>query len=88
MDRIPRKQEQLYLMEQVELVHKINKAKKKRKMKREIQEKKVKKTSPPPRKSRASLETMEGLWEEEKALYQGEDHSEYEESDKEFVIEE
>ena len=70
MDRIPRRQDQLYLMKQVELVHKVDKAKKKRKRKRERQEKKVKKTSPSPKKIRVSLDTMV---EEKKPLSQGED---------------
>ena len=52
-------------MEQVELIHDINKVEKKRKRKRERQEQKLKKTAPPPKKSRVPLDTMSKLLEEE-----------------------
>ena len=52
-------------MEQVELVHDINKIEKKRKKNRERQEQKLKEIAPPPNKRKVPLDTMSGLSKEE-----------------------
>ena len=65
LDQIPRTQELEFLMEQVELIHNIDKVKKRQKKKRERQEQKLKETTPPAKKSQVPLDTMSGLFGEE-----------------------